>query len=235
MWIQFHLIVDFYLVFCDKSPQSINYMRWATVGHCRFKRGHRDWISSLVKRVFKKRISTVWHTTFFSWKGYFGRRRDKNTGLIENTDESCCPLFQTDEKTRERRKNPHEFMHQSCHTSGHGTLIGGRFVPCGTPRLLSMKERWWLAAVIKCSCHSGASWEDPINNLRWNQVIPVATKVFLNRYRSKSTSTGSGFVLIDSILCWRGASAVFICREKNCHFIICCTVKEKKKQKNTIH
>lgn len=147
-WILFHLRSDFYLAFCDKSHQSINYMRWATVGHQRFKRGHCDRVSSLVKRVFKKRISTVWHTTSLSWKGYFGRRRDKNTGLIENTDEFCCPLFQTDEKTRKQRKNPHEFMHQSCHTSGYGTLIGGRFVPRGTPRRLSMKECWWLAATI---------------------------------------------------------------------------------------
>lgn len=114
------------------------------------------------EKGFKKGISTVWRSSSLCWKGYFGRRRNKNTGLIENTDESCCPLFQTDEKTRERRENPHEFMHQSCHTSGHGTLIGGRFVPRGTPRTLSMKERWWLAATIKCSCHSGASREIPI-------------------------------------------------------------------------
>lgn len=178
----------------------------------------------------------MWRSTSASWKGYFGRRRDKNTGLIENTDESCCPLFQTDEKTRERRENPHEFMHQSCHTSGHGTLMGGRFVPHGTPHTLSMKERWWLAAAIKCSCHSWASREDPINDSRWNQVIPLARKVPLNRFGSKSTSTGSGFILMaDGILGWRGASAVFICREKNTHLNICCTVKKKKTKKTTMH
>lgn len=90
---------------------------------------------------------------------------DRNTGLIENTDESWCPLFQTDEKTRERRENPHDFMHQSCHTSGHGVLMGGRFVPRDTPRTASMKERCRLAAAIKCSCQSGASREDPFNHL----------------------------------------------------------------------
>lgn len=160
------------------------------------------------KGFLKRRISTVRHSTSLSWKGYFGRRRDKNTGLIENTDESCSPLFQTDEKTRERRENPHEFMHQSCHTSGHGMLMGGRFVPRGTPRTLSMKECWWFAAAIKCSCHSGASLEDPINDSRWNQVISIDTKVPLYRFGSKSTSTGSGFILMaESILGWRRASA----------------------------
>lgn len=144
------------------------------------------------KGFFKKRISTVWRSTSFSWKGYFGRQKDKNTGLIENTDESCCPLFQTDEKTRERRENPHEFMHQSCHTSGHGTQMGGRFVPRVTPCTLSMKERWWLAAATKCSCHSKTSREDHINDSRWNQIIPIAKKV----RATKPTSTGSGFILM---------------------------------------
>lgn len=57
-WIQFHLDSDFYPALspcCDKSPQNINYMRWATLGHHRLKRGHRDRVSSLVKRVFKKK------------------------------------------------------------------------------------------------------------------------------------------------------------------------------------
>lgn len=56
-WIQFCLASDFYPAFCDKSPQSINYMRWATVGHRRLKRGHRDRVSSSVKRVFSKKES----------------------------------------------------------------------------------------------------------------------------------------------------------------------------------
>lgn len=217
-----------FIVFCDKSPQSINYMRWATVGHCHLKHWNRDRVSSLVKRVLKKE-SAVWGSSSLCWKGYFGRRRNKNTGLIENTDESCCPLFQTDEKTRERRENPHEFMHQSCHTSGHGTLIGGRFVPRGTPRTLSMKERWWLAAAIKCSCHSGASRETPI-------MIHDEIRLFHSPQKFPSTDLEANHrVRFYNNVGQRSRMQRSSAEKKNIHFDICCAVQISIKKKKKTH
>lgn len=48
------------------------------------------------------------------------RRRNKNTGLIGNVNpEPCCSALMKKLKFR-RGWDPQEFMHQTCHASGHG-------------------------------------------------------------------------------------------------------------------
>lgn len=81
------------------------------------------------------------------------RPRNKNTALIENADESRSPLFQTDEKTRVQRKNPHEFMHQSCRTSGRGTVMCGPFSPPAA-HIWTLDKR---GAVTRCHRIAGTS------------------------------------------------------------------------------
>lgn len=56
------------------------------------------------------------------------RLRNKNTRLIGNANpEPCCSALMKRLEFRRGggEKNPQEFMHQSCHASGHGTEMCG--------------------------------------------------------------------------------------------------------------
>ena len=114
--------------FCNKYSTNRN-LRWGIMGRYLFKQGKlisnlSQFWTLLKMKSFRKHCLIKF---YFELKS--DRLRDQNIPLIGNTYESWAPLFKTDEKIRVWRKNPHEFMHQSCHTSGSGTMMCGLFSP----------------------------------------------------------------------------------------------------------